>query len=199
LPVGNDVVDLRDPESQPAAIHPRFDSRVFTADELRLLDAASPAARHALRWTLWAAKESTFKLLRQHDESIPFHPRAFAVELTGDDSAVVTAEGTIFYVSLDVTEERVHAVCSPQADDRPPSAVDQADDRPVGREASRRVRASAARAVGERLGVEARDIVIEGRIPRVLTNGRRLPVDLSLSHHGRFLAHAFEVENAADL
>ena len=31
--VGNDIVDLRDPESQADGLHPRFDARVFTAPE----------------------------------------------------------------------------------------------------------------------------------------------------------------------
>jgi phosphopantetheinyl transferase (holo-ACP synthase) len=56
LLVGNDVVDLRDPENQPEAIHPRFDDRVFTwAERARILAAGSP---HRMRWVLWAAKES---------------------------------------------------------------------------------------------------------------------------------------------
>ena len=190
MPVGNDVVDLRDPGSQPTAIHPRFDSRVFTRGERRLLDEASPADRHALRWILWAAKESVFKLVRQQDDSIPFHPRAFETRLTGEHSAVVVFGGSAFPVSLDVTEERVHAVSMLDAGTRPLSGIGQPARCPVGREASRLVREEAARAVGEKLGIDAREVEIEGRIPRATRKGRRLPVDISLSHHGRFLAHA---------
>ena len=190
MPVGNDIVDLRDPGSQPTAIHPRFDSRVFTADERRQLDDASPSERHVLRWTLWAAKESTFKLVQQQDESVPFHPRSFEVRLTRDGFAVVTFSGSPLQVSLDVTDERVHAVSWLDAGTRPVSGIDQPARCPVGKEASRLVRAAAARAVGQRLGIAAGEVEIEGRIPRATRNGRRLPVDLSLSHHGRFLAHA---------
>ncbi len=51
--VGNDVVDLHDPESSPEALHARFDARVFTTDERVLLSASD--SMHELRWTLWAA------------------------------------------------------------------------------------------------------------------------------------------------
>ena len=54
--IGNDIVDLRDPEVQPGASHPRFDRRVFAPEERSAL--AASGARERLRWILWAAKEA---------------------------------------------------------------------------------------------------------------------------------------------
>ena len=51
--LGNDVVDLGDPETLRGAQHPRFDARVFTREE-RAAIADSPAPER-LRWSLWPA------------------------------------------------------------------------------------------------------------------------------------------------
>ena len=46
--IGNDVVDLADPEAREAALHPRFDARVFAAGERALLRRAADAHAAAL-------------------------------------------------------------------------------------------------------------------------------------------------------
>ena len=52
--LGNDVIDLADPET--SSRHPRFDARVFGATERALLARSEDAGR--LRQVLWAAKEA---------------------------------------------------------------------------------------------------------------------------------------------
>ena len=56
--IGNDVVDLRDPDADPWRLHARFDERVFHPSE-RALIAASPQPGRT-RWVLWALKESAY-------------------------------------------------------------------------------------------------------------------------------------------
>ncbi|MCD4750587.1 MAG: 4'-phosphopantetheinyl transferase superfamily protein [Thermoanaerobaculales bacterium] len=77
--VGNDVVDLGDRETQPESRHPRFDRRVFTADEYRLIEAGPNS--NELRWTLWACKESAYKLFKRQNPTTVFSPRAFEVTM----------------------------------------------------------------------------------------------------------------------
>ncbi len=65
MSIGNDVVDLSDPETRQQGLHPRFDERVFDPRERALLgDSDSP---HVLRWAFWAAKESAYKALKRLD------------------------------------------------------------------------------------------------------------------------------------
>ena len=60
--VGNDVVDLRDPDVDPSTLHPGFDGRVFCRDELESLEASpDPVCQ---RWRLWAATEAAYTLVR---------------------------------------------------------------------------------------------------------------------------------------
>lgn len=226
--VGNDIVDLHDPESHPGALHDRFDVRAFTDDERAgLSDSASP---HRLRWTLWAAKESAFKVAKKIDPEVVFHPRDFRVReiergpagkgQTGEGSAVVLHEIGSFAVWLDRTDEWVHAVATLSFADvlsapRPASGaipwpavagswpgaaggwwpcgagVERLE--PEDADPGRRVRELACEDVGSRLQLPSGHVHIEadGRIPVAFSGGRRLPVDLSLSHHGRFVAWAW--------
>jgi len=213
LLVGNDVVDLRDPENQPGAIHPRFDERVFTwGERARIIAAASP---HRMRWALWAAKESAYKVARKIDPRIYFSPRAFVVRIPGGElgsrqGALADVSHTVgrFQVWLEGTDEWVHAVASISGAEwvKLPAAgaakagwelrsLGRAAARRVpGLEASARVRQLARSALASALSVVPSDIVIAAaakRVPRVWWGGRRLAIDLSFSHHGRFVACAW--------
>jgi hypothetical protein len=203
LLVGNDLVDLRDPENQPKAIHVRFDERVFSPDERA--DILSSPSPHLVRWALWAAKESAFKVARKLDPRTCFSPPAFSVRLPrfepGVGRAIVTevrhAAGR-FRVQVRATDDWVHALAtvSGSGPDAPGWKV-----RPLtrpggesGSDASARVRQVARSALSSALGLLPTDIVIAAaakRAPRVWSRGRRLAVDLSLSHHGRFVACAW--------
>jgi phosphopantetheinyl transferase (holo-ACP synthase) len=205
LLVGNDVVDLRDPENQPVAIHPRFDERVFTwSERARILAAGSP---HRMRWVLWAAKESAYKVARKIDPRVCFSPRAFVVRLPGGEieapdpflAEVSHAVGR-FQVRLEGTDDWVHAVASlsgagvAKAGWELRSLGRAAVRRMPGVEASAKVRQLARSAVASALTIVPSDIVIAAaakRVPRVTWRGGRLPVDLSFSHHGRFVACAW--------
>ena len=187
--VGNDVVDLRDAESQPDALHPRWDSRVFTAEELARL--SQPGARHALRWRLWAAKESAFKVARKVNPTLSFFPLAFTVELTDASHALVHHELGRFCVRLEETAEYVHAVASPEGSSPPFSTVEALHS--TASVASNQVRDMARHAVAALLDLDPTDLEISSvdGVPVAVSMGAELPVDLSLSHHGRFVACAW--------
>ena len=78
--VGDDVVDLGDPEAR--AVHPRFDARVFGTAERALLAASREP--ECLRWVLWAAKEAAWKLAAKRGPRPIFSPVGFAVEQQQD-------------------------------------------------------------------------------------------------------------------
>jgi phosphopantetheinyl transferase (holo-ACP synthase) len=194
LPVGNDVVDLRDGETRPGAVHPRFDLRVFTSEERALIAAARLPER--LRWRLWAAKESAFKAARKLDAGLPFHPRRFAVRLLEDTRAEVTHRvAGPFHVWLEEARDWIHAVAAHagEARSRPPSAVevlggDEASPARLGE----RARELARRTIAPLLSVDSEHlaVVLHDRIPHLSREGSILPVDLSLSHHARVVACA---------
>jgi phosphopantetheinyl transferase (holo-ACP synthase) len=201
LLVGNDVVDLRDPETRPAAIHRRFDERAFTPAERVRLTASETA--HRVRWRMWAAKESAFKVARKLDPGTRFLPRAFSVQLGEDARAVVRHAMGRFEVSFSWTDDWVHAIATPSDSAEIPGPGGPHAGRGVeallerarwGRTAtaqvSARVRSMARSAIGSVLSISPFEIeiVTAGGVPVATWRESPLPIDLSLSHHGRFLA-----------
>jgi hypothetical protein len=187
--VGDDVVDLGDPEAAPGATHPGFDARVFAAPE-RAFIAASRAPSRA-RWWLWAAKEAAYKLARKRDAGARFHPSRSAVVL---DPATLCGRvrwpGGEAHVRLRCEGDAVHALAFSDRDDeaRVLHGVAVLDG---GALPSRAARALAQGRVAARLGLDVSALRVErrDRIPALrLLDGRAL--DLSLSHHGRFAAFA---------
>jgi len=187
--IGNDVVDLGDPESRAEGRHPRFDARVFDETERALLDASPRCER--VRWLLWAAKEGTYKAARKDDPRTVFAPARFHVRRESDARLTVSIGDRRFRVDVVVGAEHVHAVARPAED--PPaatcSAVARVPERATGSDAVRRL---AIARLARRLGVAPEDLAIRraGRVPTLWVRGRRSPADLSLSHHGRFVAFA---------
>jgi phosphopantetheinyl transferase (holo-ACP synthase) len=192
LLVGNDVVDLHDPESRPEALHSRFDARVFTSEERESLTVS--ASPHVLRWTLWAAKESAYKVAKKIDPGARFLWRKFSTHPRGAGRFVVTCGSQAFDVRVDRTDEWVHAVATiadpPSTHRRVKAGIERlAEPDP---DSSRIVRNFVRVALGSLIELPPSQIQVatERGIPVALWRNRRLPVDLSLSHHGRLVAWA---------
>lgn len=187
--VGNDVVDLRDEEVLKGPTHPRFDARVFSRGE-RMALAASGAPQR-LRWMLWAAKEAAYKLAKKRNPRTVFSPRGFVVHLDGSLTGEVEHAGGVVPVHISATPDAVHAIATESDDSGPILSGVAASDTPL--DASRDVRELAACAVAERLRTPRQAIRIDrrGRIPVLEVEG--VPFDLSLSHHGRFVAFACDL------
>lgn len=178
------MVDLSDPETAPAALHPRFDARAFCAEERARLDAAPDRAR--LRWALWAAKEAAYKAARRLDPALPFHPRRFAV-----DGDAVWYAGRRFRVRVHESGAALHAVAVADGCDLERATAGVVELGP-GSSPGAVARASALAAAARRLRVPRSALAIgrAGRLPLLLRDGAPCAALLSLSHHGRFAAFA---------
>ena len=185
--VGNDVVDLADRETAPLAMHPRFDERVFAAEELLWMRREGDPARR--RWMLWAAKESAFKAAKRLDPSSSFSPRCVLVRLDDDSTGTVRLADRTFSVQVRLDRDVCHAVAWLDRDHLARSPIVVSGVRLVtASEASPRL---AARRFAY-LGIAASDLelVKDGRLPRLRLHGRAAGLEVSLSHHGRFVAFA---------
>lgn len=194
MSLGNDVVDLADPEARLDGLHPRFAERVFTRAEREALDASGD--RHVLHWALWAAKESAYKALRRVEPRAVFAPRAFEVDLPGPPRGEASAAGRVrhggrsFALEVSRRGDVLHAVAWDDAGNGPGGGamlreVAIADGKP-----GAAVRRLAARAIGLKLRPGCGPIRIVGRPPVAVGATGTLDVVVSLSHHGRFVAIA---------
>jgi phosphopantetheine--protein transferase-like protein len=191
IAVGNDVVDLADPETRLEGLHPRFESRVFSDAERAAL-AASPS-RHRLHWAFWAAKESAYKALKRVQPGLVFSPRELEVTLALPDGASGRAAGRVCRgnegLDLEVRfdGDSVHAVACSRGTGawRILSAVAETRE-----DASLAVRRLATTALAAALDIEPGALRIVSRPPEVWSSDHPLEAVLSLSHHGRFVAFA---------
>ena len=207
--LGNDVVDLRDPDARPESFRARFDDRVFSIDEQRAIaQDANPLAR---RWAHWAAKEAAYKLAKRIDSTFVFSPGRLVAKYSNDSDQLslrtvgqrerrgllelphALSQGIrrLALRSLE-TAEWVHVVAVPVGSDW--GDVDSAVE-PLGgelKDPSVAVRRLAIREISRSLGVEAERFSIgrEGRVPTVEIDGSRTSLALSLSHHGNWIAYA---------
>ncbi|HYN02780.1 MAG TPA: 4'-phosphopantetheinyl transferase superfamily protein [Vicinamibacteria bacterium] len=198
MSVGNDVVDLADPDTRLGGLHSRWGERVFCAPECEALEA-SPS-RHLLHWALWAAKESAYKARKRLEPETVFSPKEFEVELSPLPAAEGVAvgrvchRGEVFELEVHLDGASVHAVAT-SADEggtRVLWKVESALGNPG--VAARRLAASS---ISSALGLDPDELRIVGRPPVAICRDRRVEVGVSLSHHGRFVAFACTLPDSA--
>jgi phosphopantetheinyl transferase (holo-ACP synthase) len=210
--VGNDVVDLKEPENLGKCGNERFLDRVLTVAERTLVVDAKES--DALLWSFWAAKEAAYKAVSRGDPSVCSIPRRYHVFLdsgnsgaTGADSMgpegrlagrVVTPVGE-FALQIILTEDYVHAVVTESAAGFAgiTHRVDRADAKDGG-DASQFVRRQLLGEIARRLDCPLEDLAVrKGQSgsgpPEVYFRDQPLAVELSLSHDGRFAAFALRL------
>lgn len=219
-PVGNDVVDLKDPQNLGKSRDDRFLGRVFTGEERDLiLKADTP---DGFLWALWAAKEAAFKVVSRAEPGIPSIPRLYPVIFDAKsvfEATNATAEPIRWLVGRantprgDLTlriamgEDYVHAVavgtpsefagvfCSVE---KIRDAADLSDD------PSAIVRRRLLEEIARRLGCPVDNLSVRkdsaGRgAPSVFLRERPLTAGISLSHDGRFTGFVLDTDSLGRL
>lgn len=191
--LGNDVVDLADPETAPGAQHVRFDERVFgPAERVGIRTAAAP---ELARWTLWAAKEAAYKALHRRDPALRFAPRRLRATWVGADAVRVVYRAARLAVRVHASGSAIHALATEEGDAAPVvyalqalSGAEEASPRAL----SQGARRLAARLLAARLSVPESALVFAkcDGAPVLWLHGAPAPLLLSLSHHGRWVAFA---------
>ena len=190
--VGNDVVDLFDPAVVAGPRHSRFDARVFAPSEHRALrESAEP---NPLRWAFWAAKEAAYKVAKKLDAAAVWSPLRFVVCFERGLEGAVEYGGRRIPVQVERDEQRIHALATDRVESFARLRSCVATFEGPAADASAAVRLLAREQLAPLLGarVEQLEIARRGRIPVLRSAGRDAPFDLSLSHHGRFVAFAAE-------
>jgi len=208
--LGNDIVDLNDPFAREKGRCRRYASRVLSFRELVWWEESRDPSR--LLWTCWSAKEAAYKAFRKIAGPVPFLPKR--IEMTEDPGerepelrgTVDTPWGKALFRLLRESTH-VHALCAPAEEnilDRARWHIDgmtpmsSGEKEEVAADPSRAVRRAAVKVLAPILGVREEDIrIIRNHggavtsVPILLVGNKELPVDLSLSHDGRYVAVAF--------
>lgn len=188
MPIGNDVVDLAEARPTRKEADARFLARVFT-DEERFIIERSPDPALAL-WLLWAAKETLYKMARQRSARAVFAHRDFFVPGLRLPNPLpprgsLAAGGLLW----EWTDDYVH--CHREGGEARVALARDGGDGGESAQARRLAQSMVAdRYPGARVEREER------APPRFVWRGETLPIELSLSHDGRFVAAALGADRS---
>lgn len=189
--VGNDVVDLDDPDNGRSFRSARFVARIASEEERARIAVTSDP--YALVASLFAAKEAAFKVVAKLMPGAVFAHRRFRV---GVELGHVEYGELRLPLRIERGEGFVHAIASAKRSCGPNARVRVAPEEDLGLAA----RGLLCEMLTERLACEKSELVVvrtprpgswDGFAPpRVERDGVPIGIDVSLSHDGRFVAAA---------
>ena len=210
--IGNDIVNLTDPDNRRRSADVRFLNRVFTAHEQELI--ARCRFPDLAVWSMWAAKEAAYKVASKTHGEISSSPRRYEIFPTFNDPAapaffrsgqVSTPSAPVFFQVVS-GYDFVHCLCAASLADfsvirsgiaRLEDQGSRKDNQALESQSARRIATEAMASVLQ-LPLEGVEIRRPGGLtaahpPLVFYEGRQLPVDLSLSHDWPWVAYAFAI------
>ncbi|NNM54624.1 MAG: 4'-phosphopantetheinyl transferase superfamily protein [Spirochaetales bacterium] len=191
--VGNDLVDLELPQAQAKFRDKRYVERVLTSSEIQTLAQAQKP--HQMLCTFWAAKESCFKVLQKLDPNTVFSPRLLEVQGSPESSSssVLHFQDRQLFVSWTWGEGWVHCLATMSLSYSPLFRVETFDSHQFSE-------SEAVRNLGKKLfqelgwtEVQFRRVIRQDSRPlwpQAYLGSNLIPVDVSFSHDGRFVASA---------
>ena len=209
-PVGNDIVDLADPENIGKSSDQRFCRRVFNPEELSFI--AGSDRPDTILWAIWAAKEAAYKAVSRGNPSVCSIPGKYPVFLEAGaemgvfasrgaasvptlQGKVITPNGELF-LHICINEEMLHVIAGETAEALARIVFRVELVEANSGDPSCFVRKILIEEISRRFCCSEDDLSVakeeEGPgAPFLLFRGSRLPAEISLSHDGRFVAFAF--------
>ena len=209
--VGNDIVDLGDPENRGKSRDRRFVARVFTGGEQERI--AATARPDTLLWALWAAKEAAYKAFSRGVPEIASIPKLYQVFFEGEAAFADPADAALpcklagrviappgeLALRVHVTDRYVHvlAAATPETLAGIRWGVLQIDAARPAEDPPALARRGLLAEIAARTGCPAGALSIRkggagSGAPVVFCGDRMVTAALSLSHDGRFAAFALD-------
>jgi phosphopantetheinyl transferase (holo-ACP synthase) len=187
--VGNDVVDLELPQAREKIRDSRFVDRVFSHEEQLVLATSDEPVRWL--WTFWAAKEASFKVAQKLNPELVFSPRRFVVDPGTSSRANVRFGDLVIPVFWTWGPGWVHGLAvlgTGKTEFLVEPRWPEANESVAVRELGRRLLSERGWGPVEFRRTERSD----GRAlwPQAFQGETLVPVDLSFSHDGRWIAFA---------
>jgi phosphopantetheine--protein transferase-like protein len=201
--VGNDVVDLKEPANAGKSQDSRFLKKILTNVEIEFVQHAENP--DAALWSLWACKETAYKVIKKSCPDAAFLPRQWQVTFNksqaehSDGEVTISGKGKI-YIRLFSNPQYVHCVGADKsaALDKLIWNVEFLPEKETNQ--SLYSRHCLAKTLARYFSLNFHDIKIKrtrenGELapPRVYVSGRRTDIDISLSHDGIFVAYVYHL------
>jgi phosphopantetheine--protein transferase-like protein len=200
--VGNDVVDLKDAENLGKSGNSRFLKKILTDAEIEYVKNADNP--EAALWSIWACKETAYKVIKKSFPDAAFVPRRWQVVFTKSKSEysegeVVALGKDRVYIRLFSNTQYVHCVGAANVKVldkliwRVESLPEEKNINP-----SIYLRHLLRQNLAQCFSLNFNQIKIkrirqngELQPPRVYVDDKKTDIDISLSHDGRFVAYTF--------
>ena len=207
--IGNDIVDLAHPQNISGYEDHRFISRVLTpAEQKKFRSSSFP---NQCLWSYWAAKESAYKAISRFFPLVSSSPKQYEVSIEDIGSpsifhGMVTTPELPVQIRGTIDPDYVHClgVTGKEAYIQTietgiyPIPTDKKGDIILPEQESLFVRELAKDRMAAYLKTDVSQIQIRRKIivnqpgpPEVFVQGEKIPINISLSHDGRFVAFAF--------
>lgn len=104
--LGNDIIDLKDPDTVNLTQKPKFLRRVYHPEELKAIEAFETKEQNRRLWKLWALKEAAYKAIKRLDPETIFTPRGIRFY---ENPGQVIFNKKVCFVEVRETSEYIHA------------------------------------------------------------------------------------------
>jgi phosphopantetheine--protein transferase-like protein len=196
--IGVDIVALGAVSNSFTIRKDRFLNKLFTIDEQQLITNSS-SPENAV-WLLWSMKESAWKAHQHLDGKRLFNPKSFECQISPDFNPNQSIYGRVeafdeIYTTHSVLNSKfVYSVAGVQDADIQSFVVNFNNDSSAIQSSFLKEQLLAQVAIIQNVQLSALELVkSQSGIPKITFNGKLLPVNCSLSHHGPFGAYALSL------
>ena len=184
--IGNDIVDLSYARTSRCG-EPRFIDKVLNANEQFLLAKSSDPFRSL--WQLWAMKEAAYKAYLQSEPNRFFNPKSIECSGLGTDEMVICKS-----LSIGVRTVSESAYVFAQTNLELNKTVTQIIEASVTtRTQSQVIRKALLKEISKMYDLPEKSLKIvknKSEVPKIYSGTKELPVQVSLTHHGRYAAYS---------
>ncbi|MEZ4774735.1 MAG: 4'-phosphopantetheinyl transferase superfamily protein [Bacteroidia bacterium] len=195
--IGNDIICIAASDVSGVFRNPRYLDKIYgPAEQELILSSPNPGLSH---WTCWALKESAYKVWVKHSRTRLFAPKRFVVSaLTPKVGIEVETPAGIVYARVVIQNNYISAVASSE-NSRLQQLYTGIGQFPKTKNPSVAVRQHLFAHLKKLFPFSSIEnfVLLKSKegIPRLYIRGIKQVFDLSLSHHGHFVSHAFTMES----
>jgi len=217
LSAGNDIVSLSD-INVPRTITKQFYSKILSDSEIAFFESSktSPVTFENYVWLLWSIKESAYKFLKRTDPDLLFTPVKFEVKQLDipdgylianfkgpaiadqplEIKATVEFDSEKLYSRSAIYNQLIFSVVDNNADFDAVFWAIKAINSTNNKTQSSEVRAFLIDRLEQLTGKENLGIHknLQG-VPLLFDGSTQLPIAVSLTHHGHFVAYSFKTSS----
>ena len=188
--IGNDIVDLAKAKTDSDWLRPRWVSKVFTQKEQDFVKRSDD--KDQMVWRLWSMKESAYKCSVQRKSFGRFNPLNFECSLINSNEGIIRSDTLKFFSTTHSSNRNIYSTATFTKNQSFFSKIIGSDDTSAS-QTSNKLKEELLIRISQKMGYDFCKIEIRKslqKVPQVFFDGRKMDMNISLTHHGRFSAYA---------